>query len=162
MARIPNITKEQRAKYKLSKDLEKNLEFKLPGDDLPKGYWWDKRECIHDPFGHFIKGYRGGPIKIEEQDLRKLLQKFAGNGVHKAVKKLVMLALGKDKSKTTVGQQMQYCTKIIDYYHGQAAANKNIENNTTITVEHRVSELTKLINDKKKENNIIELNKKEA
>jgi len=122
------------------------------GDKIPDGWRWAKNGQLINDLGQFVAGHSRDPkYKTESKDIKDLLGSYAGKDVRAVVKHFVAIALGKAGTKSSVGQQMAACQKIIEFYHGRPGETKTVDNNININIEHKVSELTKLITEKHQE-----------
>ena len=116
------------------------------GDTLPQGWRWASNGRLMNDKGHFVAGY--SKTSQNKNDIKALLGNYGGKDVRQVVKHFVDIALNKNKVKASVGQQMAACQKIIEFYHGRPGETKTVDNNININIEHKVSELTKLITEK--------------
>jgi len=97
----------------------------------------------------------------QQKDLKEMLEEYGGENVENVVKRFVDLALGKGQKTNRLSPHNQalYCSKIIEFYHGKPGENKTINNNIQISMDSKVTELTKLItkNNKEIKNKIIDV-----
>lgn len=142
------ISTQELLDLRLPEDEEKALLLLDPGDPLPERYKWDKNNCVRRPDGSRVPGFK---IKKEGQTaLQNLLERFAGKECNKVIQQFVKMALGESKHKVSPGIMMQYQAKIIEMYHGKAYEKKTEDHNINISIESKVSQLTKLIEEDKR------------